>query len=142
MKIKFKKLDDRATLPSRGSVRSSGLDLHSIDTMTLRPGNTYTLMTGLAVELPQGTEGQVRPRSGLARRHGITVLNAPGTIDEDYTGEIGVILVHHGKKNLLISEGDRIAQLVVAPVVYPKASWAEEIKETERGSDGFGSTGV
>jgi len=142
MKLKFKKLDRRATCPTRGSDKSAGLDLYSIDTVTVRPGKMVLISTGLAVELPEGCEGQIRPRSGLALKHGITVLNAPGTIDEDYTGALKVLLVNHSQLPHLIEEGHKVAQLVVAPVLYPRAVLAEEIKETARGDAGFGSTGV
>ena len=108
---------------------------------TIPPGEWAKVRTGLAVEIPAGFEGQVRPRSGLALRHGVTVLNAPGTIDADYRGEIGVILINHGPSSFTVRRGDRIAQLVIAPVV--QAQWHEEttLSETDRGAGGFGSTG-
>lgn len=141
-KLKFKSLDDRALLPVRGSKKSSGLDLFSIETVTLRPGMSRLIQTGLAVELPEGHEAQIRPRSGLAFNHGVTVLNAPGTIDEDYTGELKVLLINHSNVPFLVEQGKKIAQLVLAPVVYPEPTFTEEIRETERGSGGFGSTGA
>jgi dUTP pyrophosphatase len=98
--------------------------------------------TGLALALPPGTEGQVRPRSGLALRHGVTVLNAPGTIDADYRGEVQILLVNHGQEPFTIEPGARIAQLVVAPVQRAAFVWAPELAPTERGEGGFGSTGV
>lgn len=139
--LNFKKLDQRAHLPTRGSTLSSGLDLYSIETFTLRPGERRLVGTGLAVELP-GCEGQIRPRSGLALKHGVTVLNSPGTIDEDYTGELKVLLINHGKSPYLVEEGSKIAQLVLARVLFREPEFAEEIRETERGDAGFGSTGV
>jgi dUTP pyrophosphatase len=108
------------------------------------PSGFARVPTGLALTLPQGFEGQVRPRSGLAAKHGVTVLNAPGTIDADYRGEIQVLLVNHGRESFTITSGDRIAQLVVAPVarVHVEAIEAAELDETTRGAGGFGSTGV
>ena len=143
-KIKVKKLnpeDDRPKLPTRGSSKSAGLDLYSIDQFTLRPGVIRMVHTGVVLEIPSGYEGQVRPRSGLAMKHGITVLNAPGTIDEDYTGEAMVLLVNHSKTPFLVEEGMRIAQVIISPVAYFEPEWATKVKKTERGSGGFGSTG-
>ena len=113
--------------------------------ITLEPGSTARVPTGLQIALPAGHEGQVRPRSGLAARHGVTVLNAPGTIDEDYRGEVQVLLVNHGPEPFTISHGERIAQLVVAPVVQVAIEPVNDeaaLGGTERGDGGFGSTGV
>jgi dUTP pyrophosphatase len=109
--------------------------------LILRPGSRFMVPTGLAFALPEGYEAQVRPRSGLAAKHGVTCLNTPGTIDADYRGEVKVILVNLGEEDFTIRRGDRIAQLVIAPVV--QARWAEvaELGETARGANGFGSTG-
>ncbi len=145
MKIKVKKLnvsDPRPKLPTRGSQKAAGLDLYSIETRTLRPGMIHMFPTGIILEIPPGHEGQVRPRSGLAAKHGITVLNAPGTIDEDYTGEAMVLLVNHSKKAFQIEEGMRIAQVVIAPVTYCTPEWVTKVKKTGRGSGGFGLTGL
>lgn len=144
-KLKVKKItpgDPRPKLPTRGSAKSAGLDLYSIETRTLRLGQIHAFKTGIVLEIPSGHEGQVRPRSGLAFKHGITVLNAPGTIDEDYTGEVKVILINHGKIPFLIEEGTRIAQVVIAPVSKFEPEWAAKVKATARGADGFGSTGA
>ena len=135
---------DDLPLPAYESDAAAGADLRAaIDADIDIPSGAYALIpTGIAIDLPQGHEAQVRPRSGLAARHGVTVLNSPGTIDADYRGEIGVILVNHGREAFTVHRGDRIAQLVVAPVV--QARWREEdiLSETARGEGGFGSTGT
>jgi dUTP pyrophosphatase len=110
--------------------------------LTLAPGAFAAVPTGLAIALPKGHEGQVRPRSGLAAKHGITVLNAPGTIDADYRGEVKVLLINHGPTPFVIETGMRIAQLVVAAYAAPTIVETESLDETERGAGGFGSTGV
>jgi dUTP pyrophosphatase len=109
--------------------------------LTLHPGDRHAVPTGLAMAIPPGFEGQVRPRSGLALRSGVTCLNAPGTVDADYRGEVKVILVNHGPENFIVRRGDRIAQLLIAPVI--QASWRESdtLDDTARGEGGFGSTG-
>lgn len=130
-------------LPEHKTVGSAGLDLQAnlAESITLKPGAFTLVKTGLFVEIPQGFEGQVRPRSGLAFRHGITVLNTPGTIDADYRGEIGVILINLGKEPFVINDGERIAQLVIAR--HETIAWepAETLEDTHRGAGGFGSTG-
>ena len=127
-------------LPEYATPFSAGVDLRAADDCVLLPGEWTAVPTGLRIELPEGYEGQVRPRSGLAARHGVTVLNAPGTIDSDYRGEIRVLLINHGKESFTISAGDRIAQLILAPV--SRFSWSEEaLAGSERGEGGFGSTG-
>jgi dUTP pyrophosphatase len=120
--------DLRANLPDRGEVE-------------LAPGARALIPTGLRIEIPDGYEVQVRPRSGLALKHGITLPNAPGTIDSDYRGPLGVIIMNAGSEAFTISHGDRIAQMVVAPVVQARFELAEELSETDRGAGGFGSTG-
>jgi dUTP pyrophosphatase len=128
-------------LPSYATAGAAGLDLRADEACTLAPGERRAVPTGIAVALPPGHEGQVRPRSGLAARHGIAMLNAPGTIDEDYRGEVAVILVNLGQEPFEVRRGDRIAQLVVAPVARVEVVEAEELSETPRGTGGFGSTG-
>jgi len=128
-------------LPSYQSEGAAGLDLRADEACTLAPGERRLVPTGLAVELPPGHEGQVRPRSGLALRHGVGMVNAPGTIDQDYRGEIGVILVNLGQQPFEVRRGERIAQLVVAPVVRVELRLVEALGETARGGGGFGSTG-
>lgn len=131
-------------LPAYATELSAGLDVRACleAPITLAPGAFQLVPTGLFVALPEGTELQVRPRSGLAFKHGITVLNAPGTIDADYRGEIGVLLINHGQQPFQIEHGERIAQLVLAR--YERIVWSEveELSDTERGKGGFGSTGT
>jgi dUTP pyrophosphatase len=132
-------------LPAYETAQAAGMDLRAAvpddEPLVLRPGDRHPVPTGLAFALPAGFEGQVRPRSGLAAKSGITCLNTPGTIDADYRGEVKVILINLGAEDVTIRRGDRIAQLVIAPVV--QASWAEveTLDETARGAGGFGSTG-
>ena len=132
-------------LPAYETPQAAGMDLRAAAPedapVVLHPGDRYAVPTGLAFALPEGFEGQVRPRSGLAAKSGITCLNTPGTIDADYRGEVKVILINLGAEAVTIRRGDRIAQLVIAPVV--RATWAEvdELDETARGEGGFGSTG-
>ena len=132
------------TLPHYETLASAGMDLraHTNEPITLQPLERGLIKTGLFIELPVGVEAQVRPRSGLALKKGITVLNAPGTIDADYRGEIGVILINLSNEPFTINAGDRIAQLVIAK--YERAEWkeVESLTETERGAGGFGSTGT
>ena len=146
LRVRFLRLAHGAELPlpAPASPGSAGLDLRAAldGPTTLVPGRRLVVPTGFAVELPQGHEGQVRPRSGLASRHGVTVVNAPGTIDCDYRGEIRVALVHLGDEPVTLRRGDRIAQLVVAPVASVEVEEATELPDTERGAGGFGSTGT
>ncbi|MEM8608184.1 MAG: dUTP diphosphatase [Myxococcota bacterium] len=135
-----------AKVPRYESSGAAGLDLAACldEPLTLEPGGTARVPTGLRISLPAGHEGQVRPRSGLAAKHAVTVLNAPGTIDEDYRGEVQVILINHGSEPFTIENGDRVAQLVVAPVRQAEIHVVEseaELGDTERGDAGFGSTG-
>jgi dUTP pyrophosphatase len=132
-------------LPAQQSSGAAGVDLLAAlgvsETLTLKPGERALVPCGFSMALPEGHEAQVRPRSGLAAKHGVTVLNAPGTIDADYRGEVKVILVNHGEQNFDIKRGDRIAQMVVAPVSAVVFAEREELDDTERGHGGFGSTG-
>ena len=131
-------------LPAYETEGAAGLDLRAAiaEAVTLAPGARTLVPTGLAMQLPAGFEGQVRPRSGLALRHGVTVLNAPGTVDSDYRGEVSVVLINHGDEPFTVTRGDRIAQLVVAPVTHARLSEVAALDETERGAGGYGSTGV
>jgi dUTP pyrophosphatase len=146
VKVALQRLAHGAGLPLPGyaTADAAGMDLVAAVTkpVTLAPGERGLVPTGLAIALPAGFEAQVRPRSGLALKHGVTLLNSPGTIDADYRGEIGVILVNLGQLPFTIERGTRIAQMVVAPVT--RVSWAETatLPETARGAGGFGSTGV
>jgi dUTP pyrophosphatase len=128
-------------LPAYATSGAAGMDIVSAEQVTIAPGARHAVATGLAVAIPEGYEIQVRPRSGLALKHGISVPNTPGTIDSDYRGELKVILINLGDEPFAIARGDRIAQLVLAPVV--QAAWDEvaELDATERGEGGFGSTG-
>jgi len=131
-------------LPSYATPHSAGMDLRAnLDSpIILAPGERALIPTGLHLELPEGTEAQVRPRSGLAFKHGVTVLNSPGTIDADYRGEVGVLLINHGQEAFTVNDGERVAQLVVA--TYVRVSFAEsaDLRATERGAGGFGHTGT
>ncbi|HRD51040.1 MAG TPA: dUTP diphosphatase [Flavobacteriales bacterium] len=132
------------SLPSYATAHSAGMDLRAnLDApITLAPGQRALIPTGLSLELPEGTEAQVRPRSGLAFKHGVTVLNAPGTIDADYRGEVGVLLINHGQEAFEVKDGERIAQLVIAR--YVRAEWQEvaDLASSARGAGGFGHTGT
>ena len=141
MVVKIVNNSDNA-LPQYETGGSAGLDVRSAENGLLKPGQFKLITTGMRVEIPYGYEMQVRPRSGLAKNYGVTVLNSPGTIDADYRGEIGVILINHGQYDFEIVAGDRIAQLVVAPV--ERIQWlatGELNSSTKRGENGFGSTG-
>lgn len=135
---------DELPLPSYQSADAAGMDLLAdIDApVPLRPGERALVPTGLAVEIPPGFEAQIRPRSGLALRHGVTLLNSPGTIDADYRGEVRVLLVNLGTTDYIVQRGDRIAQMVVAPVTRAEWHEVEELGKTARGQGGFGHTGL
>lgn len=130
-------------LPQFETLQSAGMDLRAnIDApITLSPGDRALIPTGIAMALPSGFEAQIRPRSGLAYKHGVTVLNSPGTIDADYRGDVGVLLINHGKEDFVIEDGMRVAQMVVA--AYTQFTWnaVDNLDATERGAGGFGSTG-
>jgi len=130
-------------LPSDQTSGSAGLDLHAALTepVTLAPGCRHLVPTGLALAIPQGYEGQVRPRSGLALKHGLSLVNSPGTIDSDYRGQVAVILINHGTEPFTIKPLDRIAQLVITRVEHAELQWVESLDATERGAGGYGSTG-
>ncbi|MGA1465660.1 MAG: dUTP diphosphatase [Balneolaceae bacterium] len=130
-------------LPEYETPESAGMDVRAAITepLILQPGERTLIPTGLKIALPPGTEAQIRPRSGLAFRHGITMLNAPGTIDSDYRGEVKVLAVNHGSEPFTVERGDRIAQMVIAPVFRAVINTVESLEETERGEGGFGSTG-
>lgn len=131
-------------LPAYATSHAAGLDLPAAveGEVVLRPGQRAAIPTGFAIELPEGFEAQVRPRSGLALKNGVTVLNAPGTIDADYRGEIKVILINHGPEDFAVTRGMRVAQMVVAPVTQAILLETDQLQETNRGTGGFGSTGA
>ncbi len=144
LRIRFKRLPQNPDLPlpARATPDAAGYDIRSAEgDFLLEPGVVRTVATGLVVELPPGLECQVRPRSGLALRHGVTLLNAPGTIDPDYRGELRVILLNQGRESVRITRGERIAQLVFARFETPEIAEVSELSESERGQRGFGSTG-
>jgi dUTP pyrophosphatase len=130
-------------LPAYQSEGAAGLDLLAAPEtpVTIAPGGYASIPTGISIALPAGTEAQVRPRSGLAARHGVTVLNTPGTIDADYRGEVVVVLINHGSESFVVSRGQRIAQLVIASVLTATLEEVKKLDETTRGTSGFGSTG-
>jgi len=143
MRLKFKKLNDNATLPSYGSEGAACMDLYSSVYASIKPGQSVVIPTGLAVAIEDGFEGQIRSRSGIAMRHNVTVQNQPGTIDSDFRGEIGILLRNEDSHNTFcISIGDRIAQLAIAPVLKVSPIFVSNLEETDRGEGGWGSTGV
>jgi dUTP pyrophosphatase len=137
-------VEENSELPSYASSGASGADVKAFikDEIVIFPGTAQLIPTGLRMEIPEGYEIQVRPRSGLALKHQLTVLNTPGTIDSDYRGEVGVILMNHGKENFIVKPGMRIAQLVLTPVLQANFVVAEELVASKRGTGGFGHTGV
>ncbi|MBL9012932.1 MAG: dUTP diphosphatase [Myxococcales bacterium] len=142
-RVRIKKLRPDAVVPRYMTAGAAGLDLAAaLDApVVIEPGARVAISTGLAMAIPAGFEGQVRPRSGLAKNHGITLVNAPGTIDSDYSGPITVLLINLGREPVTIQHGHRIAQLVIAPVVQAELEEVDELEATERGAGGFGSTG-
>ena len=142
-RVLIKKLRADAIVPRYMTAHAAGLDLSAAldEPIELAIGGRAAIPTGLAIKLPEGYEAQVRPRSGLARDHGVTLINAPGTIDCDYTGALIILVINHGDRPVRIEHGQRIAQLIVAPVVQAELVEVAELPATERGSGGFGSTG-
>lgn len=141
MKVLFKKLDKRAVIPTYAHPGDAGMDLHCLYGFELAPGERLLVQTGLGIALEEGFEAQVRPRSGNALKKGVTVLNAPGTIDSGYRGEVCALVINHGLEVASFEPGDRVAQLVVAPIVRAEVEVVEELPENIRGARGFGSTG-
>lgn len=143
MVLKFKRLvgGEGIELPAYQTAGAAGMDIRSAESMIVAPGDTVIVATGFCMEIPAGLEAQLRPRSGLAAKHGITLLNSPGTIDHDYRGEVKIILTNLGKEPFTITRGDRIAQMVIARVEHPLVLEVAELGETERGQGGFGHTG-
>ena len=140
--LKVKKINDDAILPNYAHEGDAGLDLYSVEELILHCGECKLVKTGIKIELPKNTEAQVRPRSGLALKHTITLLNTPGTIDEGYRGEVGVIMINHGKEDFKVEKGMKIAQLVVKPVWKVDVEEVIELTDSDRGEGGFGSTGL
>jgi dUTP pyrophosphatase len=142
-RVLFKKLRPDAIVPRYMTEHAAGLDLAAAldEALTIAPGHRVAISTGLAMAIPPGFEGQIRPRSGLAREHGISHVNAPGTVDADYRGAVHVLVINHGQVPVQIEPGQRIAQIVFAPVVQAELVEVDELSTTERGAGGFGSTG-
>jgi dUTP pyrophosphatase len=142
-RVEIKRLRPDAVVPQYQTELAAGLDVHASITaaITIEPGRRAAIGTGLAIALPAGYEAQVRPRSGLARAHGVTLVNAPGTIDADYRGEVTILLINHGSDPVTLKPGERIAQLVIAPVARATLVEVDELSATSRGEGGFGSTG-
>ena len=142
LKLLIKRLSPTAVLPAYAHPGDAGLDLYADATVSLEPGESKLVATGISIELPPDTEAQVRPRSGLALKHGISVLNTPGTIDHGYRGEVGVILINHGSSRFDVRPGMKIAQMVIAACLTVKVEETGELSGTSRGQGGFGSTGA
>ena len=142
MTVKVLRSDPEAQLPAYAHPGDAGMDVRSIEELTLAPGARALVHTGLVLMLPPDAEAQVRPRSGLALKHGVTVLNTPGTIDAGYRGEVGVILVNLGTEPVTVEKGMKIAQIVVSPVAQAEIVEVASVDETDRGAGGFGSTGI
>ncbi|GED62041.1 dUTP diphosphatase [Lysinibacillus sp. FSL M8-0216] len=142
VEVKIKRMHEDAMLPMQANPGDAGMDLYSIETVEIPAGGTKLIKTGIQIELPKGTEAQIRPRSGLALKHSITVLNSPGTIDEGYRGEIGVILINHGQNTFLVEKSMRIAQMVIQFVPTIQLLEVNELSQTVRGTSGFGASGT
>ena len=140
--LKFKKAHPEAIIPKFARGGDAGLDIHALEDNLLHPADHMLIKTGLKMQLPPGHEAQVRPRSGLALKNKITLLNSPGTIDSGYRGELGVIMINHGNETFKINKGDRIAQLVIAEHESPEIQEVNDLEDSERGEGGFGHTGI
>ncbi len=141
IKVKIKKIKDNATIPKYAHQGDAGVDLYSTEDYTLKPGERALVSTGIKIALPEGYEAQVRPKSGLAVKHGISVVNSPGTVDSGYRGEVCCIMINHGNEEFKIESGKKIAQMVFNKVEAAEFEEVEELDETTRGEGGFGSTG-
>lgn len=139
--LKVQLIHKDAKMPFRANPGDAGLDLYAVEDQVIKPGESALISTGIVIELPKATEAQIRPRSGLALKHSITVLNSPGTVDEGYRGEIRVILINHGKKDFLVEKHMRIAQMVIAPVLQVQVEQVEQVSDSTRSAQGFGSSG-
>ena len=139
--LKLKKIDENAVIPKYAHEGDAGMDLYSTKQYLLKPGEIVLVSTGLKFEVPEGYELQIRPKSGLALKYGITMPNSPGTIDAGYRGELGVIIINHGKEDFKINPGDKIAQAILNKIEKAEIKIVEELSETSRGDGGFGSTG-
>lgn len=142
MKLLVEKINQKAIIPFQAHEGDAGMDLFSVEEVILKPMERKLIHTGIKIQLPKNTEAQIRPRSGLALKNGITVLNTPGTIDEGYRGEIGIILINLGTEEFKVEEGMKVAQMVIKPTLTLEVEEVVELTETTRGEGGFGSTGV
>lgn len=142
MKLKIKKIHEDAVIPKYVHTQDSGMDIYSIEDKMIKAGETALIKTGLIIELPENTEAQVRPKSGIALNNSVTVLNSPGTIDESFRGEICVILINHSKVDYKVEKFKKIAQIVIQPVIRVEIEEVKELSDTTRGQGGFGSTGL
>lgn len=142
MKLEIIKLHESAIVPHYAHADDAGLDLFAIEHQAILPGEVGLVKIGIAIALPPGTEAQIRPRSGLALKYSVTVLNSPGTIDAGYRGEIGVLLINHGKQSFQIIPGMKIAQMVIASIIKANLTVVTELNHSSRGEGGFGSTGI
>ncbi len=142
MKVLFMKCRENAVIPKYANPGDAGMDICAAESTVVPSGERRSVGTGLKMQLPSGTEAQIRPRSGLALRHGVTLLNTPGTIDEGYRGELRIIVINHGSDDFVIEPGMRIAQMVIAPVLRVQTGEVAQLTETVRGEGGFGSTGA
>lgn len=142
MKLLVEKINQKAIIPFQAHEGDAGMDLFSVEEVVLKPMERKLIHTGIKIQLPKNTEAQIRPRSGLALKNGITVLNTPGTIDEGYRGEIGIILINLGTEEFKVEEGMKIAQMVIKPTLTLDVEEVVKLTETTRGEGGFGSTGV
>lgn len=139
--LKIQRIHKDAKIPYRANPGDAGLDLFAVEDTVIKAGESALIPTGIIIELPMGTEAQIRPRSGLALKHSVTVLNSPGTIDEGYRGEIKIILINHGQEDFLVEKYMRIAQMVIAPVLAVNLEEVKEISQSDRSQKGFGSSG-
>ena len=140
--LKIEKINDKAIVPSYAHEGDAGLDLYSVEKLVLEPGKRALVHTGIKIELPKNTEAQIRPRSGLALKHGIALVNSPGTIDEGYRGEIGIIVINHGQDTFIVEEGMKIAQMVIKPVWRVEVQEVSSLSDSDRGEKGYGSSGI
>ena len=140
--IKMKRISEEAVIPCYVHKGDAGMDLYSIEEKVISPGETALIHTGIQIELPEFTEAQIRPRSGLALKHSVTVLNSPGTIDEGYRGEICIILINHGRNSFKVEKRMRIAQMVISRFIHADISETMELSPSERAGNGFGSSGL
>ena len=142
MQLKVKKLTPTAKLPNYAHATDSGMDLYADESVVIQPGHHELVQTGIAIALPPNTEAQVRPKSGIALKTAVTVLNTPGTVDEGFRGEIGVILINLGDESYHVEKGKKIAQMVIVPVLRPEIVVVDDLDDSDRGVGGFGSTGL